>query len=212
MSLSARLVCDVSDYQQVYDPVRYRRAGRRAIMIKGCEGGSHAGGLLHAHRARASHAEGLRVLTYAFLRPLSGAVQARTLLEVVANSGWRQGDLLVADIEDVTMSAHDAMTILIEWRDVLGKNGHISPAGYSGRAYLNERKGLADVLGGWIVAEYGTWKHASPLDIRACGRSRCLGRQFTDGVLGPKPHTVAGVSGAVDCSYLTKTGARLIGV
>lgn len=211
MSDPTRLMNDISDYQTIFDPFRYKRAGHKVIMIKAVEGNGHPGAMLHQARAKAAHAAGLRVVHYGFLRELNGLEQARALLDACHGSSevWRQGDVLCADVEDENFNTNTAITITREWAEELRRNRHPEPVGYSGRSYLTERAGLAKTIPhGWIIADYGIFKAPNLGDYRACKGSVCLGRQFTDGQLGPNPHMASGISGAVDCSWLTKAGMQ----
>lgn len=210
-----RLMCDISDYQFAYSARRYARTGRGAIMIKACEHVSSAGALTHEQRARDSHDHGVRVVHYAFIRAGSGTAQGEYLVERVSRC-WVAGDVLCADIEDTSLSEDACTIILREWREALQKHGHTEPIGYSGRAYLTERHLGPHMPHGWIVAEYanrwaqiGEAQHPSRADIDAAG-GLCLGRQFTNGTDGPNPHTCAGITGPVDCTWLTDQGVARI--
>lgn len=206
------LMNDISDYQAGFDANKYARTGRKAIMIKAVEGTSWAaGGVNHRQRALAAHAAGLKVVHYAFIRPMPGTSQAIMLLSTVKTC-WEDGDVLCADVEDQTLHEQAAAKIVGDWCATLKAHGHEHPIGYSGRAYLEERPKLvtSGTIKGWITADYGTLRGASPIDKAACRPRPCFGRQFTDGEIGPQPHTCGGITGPVDCTMLTQEGFEWI--
>lgn len=195
-----RLMADISDYQEHFDPRKYRRAGHAAIMIKAAEGLGVAGAILHRRRANEAHAEGLRVVHYAYLHGFSG--EGAHLVSRVADV-WKDGDVLCADAEIPSANR------LQLWRTELRDAGHKEPIGYSGQSFLNERAAWASLLGaGWIIADYGTLKIPNLADRRAA-RTQCLGRQYTDGVNGAGPRACAGI-GACDITWLTNAGIKRI--
>lgn len=208
-----RLMRDVSDYQAGVSPEQVRRAGSRAIMIKACQDvgtGQAEGAGLYAYRADRAHAHDLRVLHYAYLGTSTGPNQAATLLNAIKGH-WRAGDRLVADIEiGYPGGAEQAHATLASWAHVLRAGGHTSPLGYTYRAYPY-LAAIAHLLpSGWIIADYGTMRRPNPLDRRAVRGSVLLGRQFTDGQAGAGPHTCPGITGAVDCTWLTTAGVATI--
>lgn len=208
-----RLVRDVSDYQQGVSPEQVRRAGSRALMVKACqdvETGAAAGTGSYAYRVDRAHAHDLRVLHYAYMGATAGAAQAHTLLHAIEGH-WRPGDRLVADIE-ITYNGGDgeAAAVLLGWREELRKAGHTSPLGYTYKAYPYLSKIAALLASGWILADYG--KVRRPLGwvgLPAKGVP-LLGRQFTDGQDGAEPHTCPGITGPVDCTWLTDAGVAMI--
>jgi GH25 family lysozyme M1 (1,4-beta-N-acetylmuramidase) len=206
-----RFVRDVSDYQSQVSPEQVRRAGSRALMIKACQDtgtGQAEGAELYAYRADRAHAHNLQVLHYAYLGASPGIRQAEVLLDAVEKH-FHPGDRLVADIE-ITFAggAGTACMILEGWRDELRRHGHTMPIGYTDRAYPYLRA-IAPILpAGWLIADYGTLRRPNLLDFLAVRGSILLGRQFTDGQHGAQPHTCPGITGPVDCSWLTRAGVK----
>jgi hypothetical protein len=201
-------MCDISDYQTQYSAIAYRRAGRRAIMIKACEDCTLDGAWNHRSRVRQSHVEGLHVVHYAYLHPSSGEQQGLYLCDRV-ECVWKDGDVLCADIEMPSMDERVCAEVLDGWLAALRSRGHEEPIGYSGEAFLNERKLGPAIPHGWIVANYGKIREATARQRDAAG-GLVLGRQFTDGEAGAGPHTCAGISGPVDCTLLTEAGEERI--
>lgn len=208
-----RFMRDVSDYQSGVSPEQVRRAGSRALMIKACQDvgtGQAEGAGLYGYRADRAHAHDLRVLHYAYMGGSPGPDQALTLLRAIEGH-WRPGDRLVADIEIMFAGgAAEAGAILSGWASTLHEHGHTSPLGYTFRAYPYLRRIARLLPSGWIIADYGTMRRPNVLDHLAVSGSVLLGRQFTDGQAGAQPHTCPGITGPVDCSWLTNAGVETI--
>lgn len=221
---AARYMRDISDYQLGFEAQRVRRAGSLVIMIKRAEGCSTIGAAHGQERARAARHVGMRVIDYQLLLagPHTGKAQALFLLDQIG-ADFRPGDRLLADIEDASgfADATHAEQTLAEWKDTLHAHGHTSPIGYTNRAYpyLNAIACLFANTG-WVIADYGILRRPNPLDGRAINwrkpapdgklRVPLLGRQFTDGQHGAQPHTCPGITGPVDCTWLTDNGIRTI--
>lgn len=207
---------DVSDYQVAVDPARVRREGSLAIMIKAAEGLTNApgvenGALRHDERSRRSHDVGMRVVHYHLLHAESGLEQARVLLHAIDND-WRAGDRLLADVENASgfSDGEEAKTVVGEWREELRKNRHTSPLGYTNRAWQFIDDVVEELTSGWLIADYGFTRRPTILDHLAVGRVPLLGRQFTNGLVGARPRTCNGISGPVDCTWLTDAGVQTI--
>lgn len=200
----ASLVCDISDYQSSFDARRYRREGHVAIMLKAAEGLSDAGASTYAQRAQAAHAEGLRVLHYHYLSGEGGKAQG-AFLEERTRPYWQPGDRLVADVE-----VDAAAGALGSWAAILHRLGHTGLLGYTYRAFGPVPELRRTPLAGWIVADYDGRQRVSVLDRLAFRGAAVLGKQFTDGVNGARPHVAAGISGPVDCTRYTRKGLALL--
>lgn len=199
------LICDISDWQSAFDARAYRRAGRAAIMIKASEGTGYAGASRHAERAAAAHAAGLRVLHYAFLEGGDGAAQAAALLAATERV-WRPGDRLVADVE-----VGSAVGAVEGWARACRAAGHTGLLLYTYRGFCGSwLRAAAPHFAGAIIADYGRRQLPTLRDRVAARPLRLVGRQFTDGTEGARPHRCAGIAGPVDCTRLTTWGRRLI--
>lgn len=204
----ASLMCDISDWQGGFDARAYARAGRVAVMIKAAEGTGAGGASRYAERVQAAHAAGLRVVHYQLLHAEDGRAQAEYLHGQSAQL-FRRGDRLLADIEEPELPSARAVEISAAWLTQLEARGHTGLLAYLCASYGARRQLARLRFAGFIIADYGTWQLPNALDRMELGR-RCLGRQFTDGVNGARPHTAAGITGPVDCTRLTSAGRRLI--
>jgi len=201
------LMADISDYQESYIARRYKRAGRRAIMIKAGDGLSAAGCAHHGARADASHDVGLVVVHYlmaVYHDPPDQCI--RNLLERI-RPHWHTGDKMLIDVEDYSGPAEHARPWVLGAQAELHRQKAPAAAAYSNEAYLAEGgPSLAATAPWWLVAAYDGRRFAGGgMPKIPGGHSQLLGKQYTDGQVGAEPHIQPGI-GPCDNSILTSTG------
>lgn len=206
---SRLLFADVSDYQDRFNALSYRRAGHRFVVVKAGEGGERGravGAGQYAARVAAAHASRLKVGHYWFARPFDHPAKTVADLIVAATEAhYRVGDRTIVDLEVGTPTA------VIGWTHELATELRArgrKPVGYTDAAYLNEGgQALADCFDAWWIADYDGTIYRLP----KLPRCLILAKQYTDGIAGAQPRRFAGI-GACDGSAITKAGAQWLGV
>lgn len=197
-----RYVADISSNNRRFDANTYRNAGHLLVGIKATEGtgyvnpnhrgwcydaGRHHVGILHYHFARPDLGTDPRAEADHFLAwatPLLGPRDYVVLdIERATRQGWNHDPAWSATFDSHIQDRTRFATILYTFESVLRT---------SDKWLVGDRKRVWD-------AAWGAGPGYAPP-----GYQLAL-HQFTDGVVGPEPHQVAGV-GTCDVSYM---GAEL---
>lgn len=199
MSNPNRLFADISSNNSEFNAAEYARAGHRAVAIKATEGTAfvnpdHGEWCLHAGLHH------LAVIHYHLARPDLGdgpEAEADHFLSVALRlAGGR--DYLVCDIERATPQgwSHDpAWTRTFD--EYVQAHCRFHTVLYASESDLmtSDEWLHGDKRRAWVAA----WS-SNPVSVpQGYG---LFGRQFTDGFIGPEPHSLAGV-GRCDVSYLS---------
>jgi hypothetical protein len=201
------LMADISDYQASFLARRYKRAGRRVVMIKAGEGTGAAGAEHHAARAVKAHEVGLIVIHYLmaiFTEIPEDCVDA--FVDRIRHV-WRQGDRMMIDVEDYSgqpLNAPDWMNIAQEHLDHKS-HAPFRAIGYTNEAYMAEAPKLAEQADQWIIAAYDGLLLADGGTPKLPRKARLLGKQYTDGEVGSEPRVAPGI-GPCDNTILTGEG------
>lgn len=198
MAGPARFMADLSNNNAHFDAHAYRKGGHRVVALKATEGvGGRQG--IYVERVNAAHRAGLFVVHYHFARPdhhSTSTAEAADFLSYI-KPHVRKGDRVALDLEvqpgrSMDLNAYSRNFAHIVRQRIGHKHGWL----YSYSAFISEH-GLR-VPSGWRLwlANYsapvphrGSWTH-----------------QFTNGISGPSPHSMAGV-GQIDVSMLTRRAA-----
>jgi GH25 family lysozyme M1 (1,4-beta-N-acetylmuramidase) len=111
--MSAPKIVDLSKYQAGFDFFAFQQSGGIAVICKASEGASLRDSCYQSFRQQAQSA-GLAFASYHFLRDGDMAAQAKFFLSVVDPD---QGERVVADYEDDSVSLTDLKTFLQTIRD-----------------------------------------------------------------------------------------------
>ena len=197
--LSFQLFADTYEGTPSVNMEEYTRSGRVAIAVKASEGVTHVD-RWHAGRAREAHAWGLAVIHYHFARPDLGTDPKREAAFFVAivKPTWRKGDYLWLDFERGVVRRQDTDQL---WAETFCAEVHrmfgATPIIYGSESTLNGSLLSCRVKGErYAPAKYG----GAPSKL--AGRKRKWSEQFTDGVQGHEPHSVAGM-GPCDLNILS---------
>jgi lysozyme len=196
------VVVDISSYQQVRDWGAVQRSGIAGVIHKATEGGTWTDKTYDAKRQGADAEGGFLWGAYHFMRPGDMVAEADFFLSVAAPDA---DDLLVLDHEDAGVSLDDLKKCLARVDEVTGRLTAI----YSG-SVLKEQLAAA---GGadpelskrrlWLPQYWTRW-------VCPPGWTKPWLWQFTDGSVGPTPHSVPGIpSGGVDVNSYDGTNAQL---
>jgi lysozyme len=190
------VIIDLSHYNGVVDFNKVKADGIEAVILKATQGTSMTDSKL-ASNALAARAAGLLIGAYHYGVAGDPEAQAEYFLSAIAQIDTVDTFLAVLDFERGTsnMSLADAKTFL---DTVQGKMG-VVPTLYTGE-YLKSFGKQSTLLGYplWL-SEYG------PQAKLPAGFDTWTFWQFTNGVVGPLPHTINGVTGIVDISYFNGT-------
>jgi GH25 family lysozyme M1 (1,4-beta-N-acetylmuramidase) len=187
----------------------YKSAGHKLIGLKASEGS----GFIdpdHAAWAHAAHAAGLAVLHYHFARPEAGNPigQARHFKEALGGHFIKGRDRLACDLE--TSLPKEGKAWLGEFVAELARLGvdvHDDLVGYTFLSYFQEAGGITIPSGAWWIAAWGRLMR----EREGLGNGQYLwAQQITNGVVGPEPHTFAGIRGHCDGSVINKRSLSLI--
>ncbi len=212
MTPQSQLMADISDYQLNVELRRYRRAGRRAIMLKATDADTDAGAALYPNRVELAHNLRLVVIHYAIVR--YNVDPDRTIDHYAhrIKPYWRRGDKMLIDVEDYSGHPNDAAGWLQRAQDRLTGHWQAPRAwGYTNEAYMAEAGlQLADAAPYWIIAAYD-WRllGAGTPKLPRAARTTLAGKQYTDGVYGAQPLTAPGI-GPCDDTILTPAGERAL--
>ena len=187
--MALNVVIDLSHYNNVSDFNTVKGDGIVGVIHKATEGTSDIDPMYHTHRSLAL-AAGLWWGAYHFATGDDAVAQAEYFLSVV-NPG--PNDLLVLDFEQNTtgssMTIEGAEQFVTQVQTATGR----WPGLYSG-SYIKELLGEnqnSTLANCWFwLSEYGPTAH-----VPANWQTWTLW-QYTDGNIGPEPHSVAGVG---DC-------------
>lgn len=198
--MSNHHMADVSDAQATFNAAAYRAAGHRVVALKATEGlGFEAHG--YAARVLAAHRAGLHVIHYHFAHPDhhdAGGDEARELLRV-AQPHWRRGDRLSLDLEvDPHRTTGALLDYVGDFLAVWQRAGHHYPWLYTFTSYLDDRL-AGQTPDGWRLW-LADFRKMSRLEK---WRRHVWAHQFTDGLVGPEPHAMAGI-GRVDVSWVSR--------
>lgn len=198
MARNSGLMADISSNNSEYDAVAYANAGHVLIGIKATEGlhyvnPNHRAWVLH------SHLNHVGVIHYHFGRPdlnTDPRTEAEAFLrEALRNAGGR--DYLVLDLERATPQGwqHDPAWSRA-FDEYVQERSRFHTLLYISRSPLMTSDAwlTGDVKRVWL-ADYSATPDECPN-----GYTVVL-RQFTDGILGPMPHSLAGV-GRCDISIV----------
>lgn len=190
---ASRLFADISSNNAVFDARQYRDSGHILVAIKATEGLDYTNPY---HRTWSLHAglNWVSVVHYHFATPNTGnspEAEADHFLNVVLPlAGW--WDYLCVDIERATPQGwtHDPAWVRA-FDDQVGRRSRFRSIVYASRSVLAQSDGWlgSDRKRVWD-ADWSTAPDYAPPGYE------CVFRQFTDGVIGPEPHTLSGVG---DC-------------
>jgi lysozyme len=194
-------IIDLSHHNGDVDLVKAKGDGIAAVIQKATQGTSFTDPTFAINRKKAADA-GLLFGAYHFGTGADGVEQAEFFLTQVQ---VKPGDLLVLDFEanpqGPSMSLEEARAFVTHVQTVTGR----FPILYAGH-YLKELLGSAGdpvLTRCWLwISQYG------PTPVIPHAWPAWTMWQYTDGAMGPPPHTVAGV-GACDRDTFNGTAAEL---
>lgn len=196
------LFADISSNNDSPNLGMYAKAGHRLVAIKATEGQTYNNGG-HAREAHRAHDLGLVVAHYHFCRP--GAVHD---VSAEMRHFWRAvvpvfepGDLLVLDFEVNQDGQWPSDAAYVAACDrALTSHAGIAPILYCPLGFTHN---LVPAL---RISSRNFWVAAYPGPVRRLGLHRHRwAHQFTDGLVGGKPRSMAGI-GRCDVSRLTPWG------
>jgi lysozyme len=205
--VNSLLVADLSNNNgaNAYDPIAYRAGGHVIIGLKASEGTGFADPD-HRRWCLMSGLHKIAVIHYHFGRPdlSTGADEADWFLHVTAGL-LGPHDYVVYDGERAANGAFGLDVLHCRAFDNrIRERTRFEPLLYASASQLG---GAADALGGTNKRDWDA-NYSSNADTHAPGHT-CVLRQFTDGVLGPEPHTLPGV-GRCDISIMRGQFARTV--
>jgi lysozyme len=187
------VIIDLSHYNGDVDFAKIKAAGIEAVILKATQGTRLTDSKLTTNAAGA-RAAGLLVGAYHYGIAGEPIAQAEYFLSAIANL---HPVLPVLDFERGTsnMSLEEGQAFLTTVQQSMG----VVPVIYTGE-YLKSFGKQTTLLGHplWL-SEYG------PQAKLPIGYPTWTLWQFTNGVVGPEPHTIDGVNGIVDISYFNGT-------
>jgi lysozyme len=194
-------IIDLSHHNGDVDLVKAKADGITAVIQKSTQGTSFTDPTFAVNRQKAADA-GLLFGTYHFGTGDDGVEQAEFFLTQIQP---KPGDLLVLDFEaspqGPSMTLEEARAFVIHVQTVTGR----FPGLYSGH-YLKELLGSSGdpvLTRCWLwISQYG------PTAVIPHAWPAWTMWQYTDGALGPPPHSVAGV-GTCDRDTFNGTAAEL---
>jgi len=201
MRLPTRNCADIDYPYDNYNAAAYRSAGHTRIIMKATQGNGWVNPDLEKWAAL-SHRERLSVGFYHYAVPSANAV----LVEVnhflrYAQPLIRPGDILHLDLEEGldVMGAHDLGTWASEFLLHLKNRTKQNPIPYMDESYYDALAGNIAVPGRqyWLAAYGDRAPRVRPRDV-------LWGWQFTNGEVGPFPHSATGI-GRCDLSLLKRS-------
>lgn len=186
--MSSSLFADLSNWNDHFNVVAYHAAGHRIVALKASEGVDF---IDHRHRAWAlqAHSHGLIVAHYHYGRPdrTSGAEEAAFFLHVTAGVRGPY-DYLVYDGERAANGSFGLDAA--HCRDF---DKHIREhTRYHTVLYASSSQATPDALGDSPWKRYWEANYSQQADSHFKDMET-MARQFTDGIIGPEPHSIAGV-------------------
>lgn len=196
------LMADLSSNNDQVDLAAYKAAGHRAIALKATEGVSFIDPT-YVSRVGKAHALGLKVVHYHFARPDNHPTAApeAVFFAKVVKPHLKRGDRVCLDLEKDT--AHQTVNLsryAQEFLDDVSKLLKVSyPWLYSYTAFIRGNALKTPSKTRLWLADY-----SAPI-LGARGRITDIwAHQFTNGVNGPRPHSMAGLGSHVDVSKLSR--------
>ena len=190
-----RLMADISDNNAEFNAAQYASAGHVAVAIKATEGTNFTSPT-YVKWVEAAHEHGLSVIHYHFAHPEDDnpVEQANYFHSVIEPHFRRPGDYCAFDVE--TGSYQQAQEFLRQadkrMRDISRMHPWVyAPLSYYDGAGLTVESGHV-----WLAAWGANEPHARHGET-------AVAWQFSDGAVGPVPHTFAGI-GRADGSLINK--------
>lgn len=193
-----RYMADVYEGNTPIDIAQYFYKGRSIIALKATEGQTHVD-VRHARRSRESHAAGGTVMHYHYARPDLGnspTLEADLFIKAV-RPVWVPGDYLMCDIES---NKRPVEVGDVPWLEKFAERCHstfgATPVTYANQSTFQGPLRKLRIPGRrCMVALWGPGNPTLPPGLREWAK------QFTDGAVGPQPHTAPGI-GRCDQSEL----------
>lgn len=175
-----------------------KAAGVVGVIHKATEGASITDHKYNSRRALASSA-GLLWGAYHFMRPGSVSAQVNLFMEIAKPN---DETLMACDYEDEGIPVNALVEFMQQLEEKLGRSpvlycGHILKAKLGSRPRAELQKYRL-----WL-AQYGPTPHPP------AGWSKTWLWQFSDGSVGPKPHSVPGINSPVDCDHFAGSDEQL---
>lgn len=184
------VIIDLSHYNGVVDFAKVKAAGIEAVILKATQGDMLTDSRLIVNEALARE-QGLLVGAYHY--GIAGDPQGQANHFLAAIKTLHGPILPVLDFERGTSNMSLAEAKI--WLDAVQQQRSILPVLYTGE-YLKSFGKQATLL------DYPLWlSEYGPQAKLPIGFDTWTLWQFTNGVVGPLPHTIDGVTGIVDISY-----------
>lgn len=192
--MTNRHFTDLSSNNGSFNAAQYASAGHHIVGIKATEGFTYVNPF-HKGWVTDAHEHGLAVIHYHFAIPQNGNAAAEAEhFHANIKDFHRPGDYVAFDVEQGSVAqakgwVPPAYTVM--------RNGGFHPWLYTFLSFY--RQGVSIPSGDYWIAAWG----ADSPDMRAGDELKAW--QYTNGKIGPEPHTFAGVPGAADGDLLNPT-------